>query len=115
MEASTTEYSYKGQNRYFLPINVNASVIEKKWPTLEKCTSISKSSNPGKKKGVIRKALVDLKGPSFAFFESQRDQWMEEDDYLCPGPIQFNGPLELTDPPPLTLQYEMQEMMAHRL
>lgn len=60
----------------------------------------------GKKKAVIRKALVDLQGKPFSYFQSQRKQWMEKDDYLCPGPIQFEGPAELTESCPLILKKE---------
>lgn len=60
----------------------------------------------GKKKAVIRKALVELQGKAFTYFQSQRDLWMEYDAYLCPGPIQFEGPKDLTDSSPLILKYE---------
>lgn len=59
-----------------------------------------------KKQAVIQKALVDLKGPVFAAFKQERDQWTLEDTYCCPGPIQFGGPIKLTDRPPLTLMLE---------
>jgi pyrophosphate--fructose-6-phosphate 1-phosphotransferase len=59
-----------------------------------------------KKQAVIQKALVDLKGSVFAAFQQERDQWRIEDRYCCPGPIQFQGSLELTDTPPLTLMLE---------
>lgn len=62
----------------------------------------------GKKKAVIQKALVDLEGPVFQIFKQKRNQWRLEDVYCCPGPIQFTGPSELTDSPPLTLLYEKQ-------
>jgi pyrophosphate--fructose-6-phosphate 1-phosphotransferase len=45
----------------------------------------------GTQKPVIAKALVDLKGEPFRFFQSHRDEWMYKDDYQCPGPIQFCG------------------------
>lgn len=51
----------------------------------------------GKLKLVVKKALVDLKGPIFEEFANRRDQWMLEDDYRYPGPIQFFGPQEITD------------------
>lgn len=59
-----------------------------------------------KKQAVIQKALVDLKGAVFAAFEQERDRWRIEDMYCCPGPIQFQGPSELTDMPPFTLVLE---------
>ncbi|QVL58391.1 MAG: diphosphate--fructose-6-phosphate 1-phosphotransferase [Simkaniaceae bacterium] len=57
----------------------------------------------GKEKPVIRKALVDLKGAPYKFFERNRIKWMEEDNYLFPGPIQFEGDSSLTDTPPKSL------------
>jgi diphosphate-dependent phosphofructokinase len=57
----------------------------------------------GKSKPVIQKALVDLKGSHFAFFEKERGSWAIDDDYRFPGPIQFFGDPALTDSIPLTL------------
>ncbi len=54
-------------------------------------------------KPVIKKSLVDLKGPVFKRFAAARDEWMLADDYQYPGPIQFFGPAELTDSVPLCL------------
>ncbi|MDJ0652276.1 MAG: diphosphate--fructose-6-phosphate 1-phosphotransferase [Simkaniaceae bacterium] len=59
----------------------------------------------GKEKPVIRKSLVDLEGATYKFFEKNRRKWMEEDHYLFPGPIQFEGDLSLTDTSPKSLQY----------
>ncbi|MCB1071860.1 MAG: diphosphate--fructose-6-phosphate 1-phosphotransferase [Chlamydiia bacterium] len=57
----------------------------------------------GKEKPVIRKALVDLNGSAYKFFERNRRKWMEEDHYLFPGPIQFEGDPSFTDAPPKSL------------
>ncbi|MBI3211662.1 MAG: diphosphate--fructose-6-phosphate 1-phosphotransferase, partial [Simkania negevensis] len=43
----------------------------------------------GKKRPVIRKALVDLQGASFKVFKRHRDQWKMEERYRFPGPLQF--------------------------
>jgi len=51
----------------------------------------------GKAKPVIRKALVDLKGPPFKTFERGRAKWGLEDHYLYPGPIQFEGDSTYTE------------------
>lgn len=51
----------------------------------------------GKEKPVIRKALVDLSSPPFKAFERNRSKWAHEDHYAFPGPIQFDGPSEITD------------------
>lgn len=57
----------------------------------------------GKEKPVIRKALVELDGSPFKFFERNRIKWMEEDHYEYPGPIQFEGDPSFTDAPPKSL------------
>lgn len=60
----------------------------------------------GKLKPVIKKALVDLDAKPFKLFKQQRDTWAMNDEYLCPGPIQFFGPEEITENKTLTLSYE---------
>ncbi len=45
----------------------------------------------GADKPVIRKALVELDGKPFRFFEKQRDKWALLSDYRLPGPIQYFG------------------------
>lgn len=58
----------------------------------------------GALKPVIKKALVDLKGPVFKRFAAARESWMLTDSYEYPGPIQYFGPEELTESVPLCLQ-----------
>ena len=62
----------------------------------------------GKKKPVIRKALVNLKDKPFTTLESLREDWASREDYIAPGPIQFFGPSELCDAPTITLKLEHQ-------
>ena len=57
----------------------------------------------GKVKSVIRKALVDLQDRPFIELSMKRLCWILDDDYCCPGPIQFEGPKEITDSCPLTM------------
>lgn len=64
----------------------------------------------GKQKAVIEKALVDLKGAAFQTLQRERNRWAQEDAYRYPGPIQFAGPAELTEPPILTLQLESESL-----
>ena len=59
-----------------------------------------------KRQAVLKKALVDIEGPVFARFKQERAQWLLGDHYSCPGPIQFDGPREITDSVPLTLLLE---------
>jgi pyrophosphate--fructose-6-phosphate 1-phosphotransferase len=57
----------------------------------------------GVQKAVIKKSLVDIKGPIFAIFAKQRQNWRLIDDYCSPGPMQFEGTLEVTGGISLTL------------
>ncbi|MGL4524895.1 MAG: diphosphate--fructose-6-phosphate 1-phosphotransferase [Spirochaetia bacterium] len=60
----------------------------------------------GKRKPVIRKALVELKGKPFQTFSKHRQEWAEHNHYLFPGPIQYYGPTEVCDQPPRSLKLE---------
>lgn len=58
-----------------------------------------------KRQAVIQKFLVDLKGSVYGTFKQKREKWRLDDAYCSPGPIQFEGPSELTETPPFTLLY----------
>ena len=45
----------------------------------------------GKNVPVIKKALVELKGPLFGIFAQERESWKLIDNYRAPGPIQFEN------------------------
>ena len=60
----------------------------------------------GKDKPVIRKALVELDGKPFKYFEEHRDQWAVETCYVYPGAIQYFGPTEVCDLTTRTLALE---------
>ncbi len=60
----------------------------------------------GELKPVIQKALVELEGAPFRYFEDHREKWAIETDYVYPGPIQYFGPTEVCDQPSKTLQLE---------
>ena len=60
----------------------------------------------GADKPVIRKALVELEGAPFKFFESVREQWAVETSYVYPGAIQYWGPSEVCDRTTVTLALE---------
>ena len=62
----------------------------------------------GEDKPVIKKALVELDGKPFKFFEANRDQWAEETCYVYPGAIQYYGPAEVCDLTTRTLALEQE-------
>jgi pyrophosphate--fructose-6-phosphate 1-phosphotransferase len=63
----------------------------------------------GMKKPVIRKALVDLAGGPFREFCKMRETWAEETCFCVPGAIQYFGPPEVSDQPPVTLVLEQEK------
>ena len=60
----------------------------------------------GEDKPVIRKALVELDGKPFKYFESKRDEWAVETCFTFPGAIQYYGPAEVCDLTTRTLALE---------
>ena len=60
----------------------------------------------GADKPVIRKALVELEGKPFKFFEANRATWAVETCYVYPGAIQYFGPSEVCDTTTVTLALE---------
>ncbi len=60
----------------------------------------------GEDKPVIRKALVELDGPAFKYFEAHRAEWSVETCYTYPGAIQYFGPTEVCDLTTVTLALE---------
>ena len=60
----------------------------------------------GEDKPVIRKALVELDGAPFKYFEAHRDEWAEKTCYTFPGAIQYFGPSSVCDITTRTLALE---------
>ncbi|MCR5301887.1 MAG: diphosphate--fructose-6-phosphate 1-phosphotransferase [Lachnospiraceae bacterium] len=60
----------------------------------------------GEDKPVIRKALVELDGKPFKYFEANRDKWAVETAFTYPGAIQYYGPSEVCDLTTRTLALE---------
>ncbi|MDO4940547.1 MAG: diphosphate--fructose-6-phosphate 1-phosphotransferase [Erysipelotrichaceae bacterium] len=63
----------------------------------------------GEDKPVIKKALVELDGKPFKFFEANRETWAKETCYTYPGAIQYYGPAEVCDLTTKTLALEKGE------
>ena len=63
----------------------------------------------GEDKPVIRKALVELDGRPFKYFESQRATWEVETCFTFPGAIQYYGPEEVCDNTTRTLALEQEK------
>ena len=63
----------------------------------------------GEDKPVIRKALVELDGKPFKYFEAHRDEWAVETAFTFPGAIQYYGPTEVCDLTTRTLALEKAE------
>ncbi len=60
----------------------------------------------GEDKPVIKKALVELDGAPFKYFEAHRKEWAVETAYVNPGAIQYYGPSEVCDTTTRTLALE---------
>ena len=60
----------------------------------------------GEDKPVIKKALVELDGAPFKYFEARRDEWSKTNSYVYPGAIQYYGPREVCDTTTVTLALE---------
>ena len=63
----------------------------------------------GEDKPVIKKALVELDGKPFKYFEANRDTWKVKTAYTYPGAIQYYGPTEVCDLTTRTLALEKGE------
>ena len=60
----------------------------------------------GEDKPVIRKALVELEGKPFKYFEAHRAEWAVKTEFTFPGAIQYYGPAEVCDLTTRTLALE---------
>ncbi len=63
----------------------------------------------GEDKPVIKKALVELDGAPFKFFEAHRAEWAENTCFVYPGAIQYYGPTEVCDATTITLALEQEK------
>ena len=60
----------------------------------------------GEDKPVLKKALVELDGAPFKYFEAHREEWALETCFKYPGAIQYYGPAEVCDITTVTLALE---------
>ena len=60
----------------------------------------------GKKKPVIRKALVELDGMPFRTFAAHRQEWSVKTSFTYPGAIQYYGPDQVCNRPTKTLRLQ---------
>ncbi len=60
----------------------------------------------GKMKPVIKKAMVDLEDKPFKTFASKRGEWALKTSYTYPGAIQYWGPDEVCNQPPMSIMLE---------
>lgn len=98
-----------GKTGYMCSIG-NLSAPAEKWvPAGVPISSmLNMETRKGKRKPVIRKALVRTSDPAFRELAEHRDRWAEEDDYVFPGAIQYFGPPEVSDRPPRTVMLNRQ-------
>ncbi|MGD1821742.1 MAG: diphosphate--fructose-6-phosphate 1-phosphotransferase [Pleomorphochaeta sp.] len=63
----------------------------------------------GEKKPVIKKALVELDGAPFKYFEAHREEWAKDTCFTFPGAIQYYGPESVCDLTTRTLALEQEK------
>ena len=99
-----------GQNGYLSKVS-NLSKPAEEWVAggmpITKMMNIERRN--GEDKPVIKKALVELDGKPFKYFEANRDTWAVETAYTYPGAIQYYGPTEVCDLTTRTLALEKGE------
>ena len=96
-----------GYNGYLSKVS-NLSKPAEKWVAggmpITKMMNIERRN--GKDKPVIRKALVELDGKPFKYFEAHRDEWAKDTCFTYPGAIQYFGPSSVCDVTTKTLALE---------
>ena len=96
-----------GYNGYFSKVS-NLSAPANEWVAggmpITKMMNIERRH--GEDKPVIRKALVELDGAPFKYFEAHREEWAVDTCFQYPGAIQYYGPTEVCDITTVTLALE---------
>ena len=98
------QYGYKG---YLSKIS-NLSKPAEEWVAggMPITKMMNMERRHGEDKPVIRKALVELDGKPFQYFEAHRETWAVETAYTYPGAIQYYGPSSVCDLTTRTLALE---------
>jgi pyrophosphate--fructose-6-phosphate 1-phosphotransferase len=93
------------QKTGYMAVVTNLAEDVEKWQALALPMTgmMSVEERKGREILVIAKYLVNLDSPAFKEFEKNRPHWSVNDDYLCPGPIQYWGPEELVKSKAITL------------
>ena len=81
----------EGHSGFMAALNGLTKPVSEWEPTGVPLTSLMHfEMRKGKRKPVIAKALVDLSGKAFRSFAEKRGTWAQNDEYLFPGPTQYN-------------------------
>ena len=94
-----------GKNGYMARVyDLEKDVLEWKAGAIPITFLMNMEIRHGNKKPVIRKSLVNVEsGKKFKYFNKRREYWKYNDCYRSVEPIQFFGPKELTDTPPINV------------
>lgn len=96
-----------GYNGYLSKVS-NLSALASEWVAggmpITKMMNIERRH--GEDKPVIKKALVELDGAPFKYFEAHREEWSVDTCFKYPGAIQYYGPTEVCDITTVTLALE---------
>lgn len=102
-----TALIYAGFTGYMAAVQKLALPVEQWHPVgIPLLSLMGFEERKGKRKLVIRKALVNLKGNPFITFKEKRSAWAFNDDYRYPGAIQYFGPEEVSERITFTLALE---------
>jgi pyrophosphate--fructose-6-phosphate 1-phosphotransferase len=86
--------------------NLSAPAVEWKAGGIPITAMMNMEQRHGEMKPVIKKALVELDGKPFKYFEAHRAQWARETCFVFPGAVQYFGPAEVCDRTTETLALE---------
>jgi len=80
-------------------------------------TMMNVERRKGKDVPVIKKALVELDGDMYKYYQLVKQIWAENDSYIIPGPIQYEGPCANSCPflvsPPSTQNFNPEKFVIN--